>query len=302
MQLHPSRTPSRQPPSGTAGRAQPRRLFATLFATLFAKPLRPLPAAPSHSARAVPRAPATGLLRSLPAALLCALFGTATPASAQQIAWLWDEAELPAWSTQEAAVLHRHVLLSGAAIRTRPRMRQPALPAGTRVTPVLHVEVSIVRPPEDIEGSRALIVGAALDAAADSTSGWVQLDMEAKPSQRQFYHSLVRQIRAALPPRMRLSVTALTWWCRSPAWLDNLDADEVVPMFFRMGRDSAELRELIEHQPERLHQRCRGGTAGFSPQEPFSAEVEARYTKRYWFDRRAWRRSTFIPTPLRSTP
>lgn len=302
MQLHPSRPPSRRPPSGTAGRAQPRRLFATPFA----KQPRPLPAAPSRGGLAVPRASATALLRALPAALLCALLGAAPPASAQQIAWLWDEAELPAWSAPEAAVLHRHVLLSGAAIRTRPRMRQPALPAGTRVTPVLHVEVSTVRPPEDIEGSRALIVGAALDAAADSTSGWVQLDMEAKPSQRLFYHSLVRQIRAALPPRMRLSVTALTWWCRSPAWLDNLDADEVVPMFFRMGRDGAELRELIEHQPERLHQRCRGGTAGFSPQEPFSAEVEARYSKRYWFDRRAWRRSSFIPTPIvtqsRTTP
>lgn len=255
---------------------------------------------PRHTASRQARRGAAGRVFAPSAALLCALLCSAVPAAAQQIAWLWDEAELPAWSAQEAAVLHRHVLLSGAAIRTRPRMRQPALAAGTRVTPVLHVEVSSVHPPEDIEGSRALIVGAALDAAADSSSGWVQLDMEAKPSQRQFYHSLVRQIRAALPPRMRLSVTALTWWCRSPAWLDNLDADEVVPMFFRMGRDSAELRELVEQQPERLHQRCRGGAAGFSPQEPFSAAVEARYTKRYWFDRRAWRRSTFTPIIFQS--
>jgi hypothetical protein len=221
--------------------------------------------------------------------LLPALSGL--PAHAQAVAWLWDEAQLPAWSAPRAAVLERHILLSGGDIAIRPRMRQPKLPAGAQVTPVLHVEVSVVRPPVDIESSRALIVKSMRDLAPASTSGWVQLDMEAKPSQRDFYRSLVRQIRAELPPSLRLSVTALAWWCRSPDWLDGLAADEIVPMFFRMGRDSAALRRIVEDSPKTLHPSCRTGSAGFSPQEPFPAGVAQRYATTYWFDRHAWRGS-----------
>jgi hypothetical protein len=222
---------------------------------------------------------------------------------AQQVAWLWDEARLPAWSSHEAAVLQRHILLSGEDIRTRPRMRWPALPPSALVTPVLHVEVSIVNPPRNIENSRAIIINALLDAAAVSTSGWVQLDMEAKPSQREFYRSLVQELRARLPARLKLSVTALAWWCRSPAWLDGLAADEVVPMFFRMGKDSAAMRQIVERAPSTLHASCRAGSAGFSPQEAFAPGVAARYAKTYWFDRRAWKRDgADLPPISRSTP
>lgn len=140
--------------------------------------------------------------------LLVALFLPAA-ACAQQIAWLWDGAALPAWSRQEAAVLHRHILLSGATALTRPRA---GWPPASRITPVVHVEVSTVKPPIDIESRRAMIVRAMHEAADASTSGWVQLDMEAKPSQRLFYRSLVRQLRGELPPHIKLSVTALAWW------------------------------------------------------------------------------------------
>jgi len=221
--------------------------------------------------------------------LLVALFLPAA-AWAQQIAWLWDGAALPAWSQQEAAVLHRHILLSGDSALTRPRA---GWPPASHIIPVVHVEVSTIKPPIDIESRRAMILRAMHEAADVSTSGWVQLDMEARPSQRLFYRSLVRQLRDELPPHIKLSVTALAWWCRSPAWLDDLHADEVVPMFFRMGKDSARLRDVIEHSPATLHASCRNA-AGFSPQEPFTAQVTARYRKTYWFDRYAWKRGTDI--------
>jgi hypothetical protein len=221
--------------------------------------------------------------------------------AAPAVAWLWDEALLPAWSVPEAAILQRHILLSGDTALTRPRRRWPAMPAATRVTPVLHVEVSTVNPPVDIESRRALIVRAMLEAANASTSGWVQLDMEAKPSQRVFYRSLVRQLRDRLPANIKLSVTALAWWCRSPAWLDGLAADEVVPMFFRMGRDNARLRAIVEQSPTTLHASCRAGSAGFSPQEPFAPQVSERYRKTYWFDRYAWKRSAAASSPQPKT-
>lgn len=250
------------------------------------------------TAKNLPRRTSPAAPRRAGIALVLALLCPWTQAGAGQVAWLWDEALLPAWSWQEAAILDRHILLSGDNILTRPRMRQPALAPSTRRTPVVHVEVSTVNPPRDIETSRAAILQAMRAAAGASTSGWVQLDMEARPSQRAFYRSLVGQIRAELPARIRLSVTALAWWCRSPAWLDDLPADEVVPMFFRMGKDNASLRALIEHTPEQLHPRCRSDSAGFSPQEAFPPQVLARYPNTYWFDRHAWRRTAASPSPL----
>ena len=187
-----------------------------------------------------------------------------------------------------SAILQRHILLTGDTALTRPRRHWPLTPSATRITPVLHVEVSTVNPPVGIDRRADMIVHAMQEAAYVSTSGWVQLDLEAKPSQRVFYRALVARVRAELPPQVRLSVTALAWWCRAPAWLDGLAADEVVPMFFRMGRDNAQLRHIIEHTPDVLHASCRAGAAGFSPQEPFAPQVAARYRKTYWFDRHAW--------------
>ncbi len=230
----------------------------------------------------------------------CALAAAPLPCAAQ-VAWLWDEARLPAWSAREAAVLQRHILLSGARVLTRPRMRRAALQAHTLVTPVVHVQVSIVDPPTDIEASRAAILRAMQQAAAASTSGRVQLDMEARPSQRVFYRSLVRELRDTLPPSIKLSVTALAWWCRSPQWLDGLAADEVVPMFFRMGKDGAALRRLLQSSASTLHPRCRDGSAGFSPQEPVPVQVSDRYQRTYWFDYHAWK-STPTPVFSETTP
>jgi len=206
-----------------------------------------------------------------------------------RVAWLWDNAAVPSWSDTEVAVVLQHIHLRGDEVLIRPRMRAPTLPPTARVTPVLHVEISSLRPPRNIEQRRDDIILAMQRAAQLSTSGWVQLDMEARPSQREFYVVLVRDIRAALPKDVSLSVTALAWWCRSDRWVNELAADEVVPMFFRMGRDSAALRKLIATEPQRLSPRCARGAAGFSSQEPFDVVTVERYRRTYWFDNRRWR-------------
>lgn len=212
-----------------------------------------------------------------------------TCVAAERVAWLWDGPAMPAWSQAHVAVVVQHVLLRGNEILVRPRPQAPHLADGTRVTPVVHVEVSAVQAPVLGQRQREVIVRAVRRAADHSSSGWVQLDLEARPSQRAFYVSTLRELRAVLPAQVKLSVTALGWWCRSPDWLDELPVDEVVPMFFRMGRDSAELKRLLAEEPMRLHRLCRQGAAGFSMQEPVDAAIPARYARSYWFDGRRWR-------------
>lgn len=228
--------------------------------------------------------------------MICLFAGHVTSANPQdlsqtteRIAWLWDKAALPEWSRGHAAVVIEHIHLTGEDVRRRARLDRPPLLSSTLITPAVHVEVSTVRPPVAIEQSRELILGAMRRAATLSTSGWVQLDMEARPSHREFYRSLVRDIKATLPPTVRLSVTTLAWWCRSGAWLDGLAADEIVPMVFRMGKDANLLRQMWSNTPEKLHPRCRSGAIGQAVQEPLAAEAAKRYGRIYSFDAKHWR-------------
>lgn len=211
------------------------------------------------------------------------------PPPPQAIAWLWKDAAIPAWSRGTVAVVDRHVWLLGDKVLVRPGARPRRLPPGAAVIPVVHVELDPLRPPASLARAQTAVVEAMRAAARATTSGWVQLDLEARPSQRADYRELVRQVRATLPRQVKLSVTALAWWCRSDAWLDGLAADEVVPMFFRMGRDNAPLRAIVAGQPARLNPLCRGGSAGFSRQEPFARDVSARYRRTYWFDETGWK-------------
>ena len=241
------------------------------------------------------------LTRPFAFALLCACAAArgADAPPAGDIAWMWDGARVPQPLPAEIAPVVRHILLRGTQVLVRPGHPPHGLPPDVRVTPVVHVEMSVVRPPVDVAAHEAIIVDAVVRAAARSTSGWVQLDLEAHPSQRAFYRRLVRDLRAALPPGTRLSVTALAWWCRSDRWLDDLPADEVVPMFFRMGRDGPAMREMLVAEPDRLHARCRGEAIGRSLQEPFPATTLPSFRRTYWFDNRQWRTP---PTDTSATP
>jgi len=240
-------------------------------------------------------------LRSSALALLCACTAArgADAPPAGGIAWMWDGARVPQPLPlpAEIAPVFQQILFRGTQVLVRPGHPPHGLPPGVRVTPVVHVEMSVVRPPVDIDAHESLVVDAVAHAAARSTSGWVQLDLEAHPSQRAFWRRLVRDARAALPPGTRLSVTALAWWCRSNDWLDDLPADEVVPMFFRMGRDGPAMRAMLAAQPDRLHARCRGEALGRSLQEPFPDTVLPSFRRTYWFDNRHWTDPTSTPSP-----
>ena len=95
------------------------------------------------------------------------------------------------------AVVDRHIWLAGSKVLVRPGARPRQLPPGARVIPVVHVEIDVLRPPASLQPARAAVLDAMRKAARASTSGWVQLDLEARPSQRADYRALVQEIRTA---------------------------------------------------------------------------------------------------------
>lgn len=151
--------------------------------------------------------------------------------------WYWDRPaeQLPAPAPGVgAAVLVTHVIFSGQGYTLQPRRSALRLPHGIVTMPVIHVEVDPGRPfAANAAQSNALLAGV-LGAVQRGSSTWVQLDFEARRSQREFWRTAVQRIKAALPSGVRLSVTALASWCYEDRWIGDAPVDEIVPMYFRL--------------------------------------------------------------------
>ena len=147
--------------------------------------------------------------------------------------WAWERPEDLRFvnpKTVGVAFLAATVEIQDGRVRVRPRLNPLLVPDGTKLMAVVRVESSGKLP------ERADPVAAEL-VRATQMSGvtGLQLDYDAKASERGFYRELVRAARAALPKDYPFSITALVSWCVGDPWIRNLPVTDAVPMYFRMG-------------------------------------------------------------------
>lgn len=173
--------------------------------------------------------------------------------------WYWDRPaqQLPAPPPGVgAAIVTSHVYFSADRMRVIGRRSELRLAADVVIIPVIHVEVDPARPFAASAAQREALRAAVLDLVAIRRPPWVQLDFEARPTQREFWLASVRAIRASLPTDIGLSVTALASWCYGDEWLGDVPVDEIVPMYFRLGRarEEFEARSAAGEQQARCLQ------------------------------------------------
>ncbi len=118
----------------------------------------------------------------------------------------------------------------------------------------------------------------------DRSPSALQIDFDARKSQRAFYTALLQEVRRELPANIPLSVTALASWCAFDDWIGKLPIDEAVPMFFRMGPDHPPSDLPGWNYPIR-EPLCRG-VAGVSTDEAWPKLKSD--TRLYIFHPRAW--------------
>ena len=63
----------------------------------------------------------------------------------------------------------------------------------------------------------------------------LQIDFDARQSERNWYAALLRELRNKLPRGIPLTVTALASWCERDDWIRRLPVADASPMLFRMG-------------------------------------------------------------------
>ncbi|RZL87988.1 MAG: hypothetical protein EOP73_30865 [Variovorax sp.] len=240
----------------------------------------------------------------------------ATPASnaevaaslAQGVAWIWPDSNGPSPDPgsrapqryREAAVLVEALVLRAGGVERVGRRQPLSLPEGVSILPVVHVEATADTPDAFSAAQRSAVIAAVRRqaAAAQAGSGMLQLDFEAPSRHRLAHAALLTDARAALPPTVRLSITALAHWCAQGDWLDRLPVDEVVPMLYRLGPHAGEWRARFERGDTALARRCRGTALGFATNDPPPAALLRRSARAYWFDESAWSNPSRPPRHL----
>jgi len=103
----------------------------------------------------------------------------------------------------------------------------------------------------------------------------IQMDYDATVSEREFYTSLLSDVRGKVSASIPLSITALASWCIGDPWLEHLPPgtiQEAVAMLFRMGPDSANVAKFLRAGKEFPVASCRG-SLGLSTDEPLSRDL-----------------------------
>jgi hypothetical protein len=210
------------------------------------------------------------------------------PVSPRMVLWAWERPEdlrFLAGRSTEVAFLERTVTLRSGQPSVQRRHQPLRLATGTVLTSVVRIETSGVSPSVDRAADVALEIA---DSASVPRVATVQIDFDARLSDRPFYAALLRETRARLPRSTRLSMTALASWCADDPWIDATTVDEIVPMLFQMGPDA---RHVVTRLREEGLWRVDGcnGAAGLSTNERWRSLPTARRV--YVFNPRPWQAS-----------
>jgi hypothetical protein len=212
----------------------------------------------------------------------CSRLHDPLPTFPRVILWAWERPEQVDFvdsSVAGIAFLSRTIAWAGGKMRAQPRL-QPL-----RVRPGAHLMAVIRLEPHGVPPEPRMVTDEILRDAALPGIEAVQIDFDARVSERQWYTSLLRQVRARLKPGMPLSITALASWCEGDPWIRNLPVDGAVPMLFRMGAgewwDGREFRVPI----------CRSSVGISTDELPTSLP---RGRRLFVFNPRSWTKETYL--------
>jgi hypothetical protein len=165
------------------------------------------------------------------------------------ILWAWERPEhLNFIDPREIGVafLARTLRLRGDDVIVRTRHQPLDVPPNTQLMAVVRIEPDYDSHVSLSAGLRSQILASIVELARTTSISAIQIDFDARDSERQFYRETLTQLRLQLPPLVRLSITALASWCTYDTWIGDLPIDEAVPMLFRMGKDARMIENFLK--------------------------------------------------------
>jgi len=171
---------------------------------------------------------------ALPALLLfaCSTRPDPLPAFPRLMLWAWERPEHLLFvdpHTTGVAFLTRTISWRAGQVESRPRLQPLEVPPGTAMMAVVRLEGT--GPLPDAQSIAEPILR---DAARPGIQA-LQIDFDARASERAWYRGLLDRLRAGLAAGVPLTITALASWCEEDSWIRGLPVSDAVPMLFRMG-------------------------------------------------------------------
>jgi len=206
----------------------------------------------------------------------------------QLIIWAWERpSDLSFIDPRKVGVafLSRTIILRGDRVIVQPRRQSLNVPSGTSLTAVARIEIERDTLADLSEAQRQALISELTEMAKAPGLAAIQIDFDAKQSERAFYRALLKGLKPELPRGIGLSITALGSWCVGDRWLADLPVDDAVPMLFRMGPDSRQLHTRIEAREEFPEEKCRH-SYGVSTDEPVGGLPNTR--RIYVFSPHPW--------------
>lgn len=162
--------------------------------------------------------------------------------------WAWERTENLKFinpSTTGVAFLAKTVLLKGEDVTIRPRLQPLELATGTIQIAVVRIETDRYQTPKlsTLQMDKTLAAITSLTKLNNIVG--LQIDFDAKVSERGFYRELLEKLRKALPTNYLLSITALASWTIYDNWIKDLPIDDAIPMLFRMGAEKQEVLNYL---------------------------------------------------------
>ncbi len=208
-----------------------------------------------------------------------------------RVLWAWEQPQdlrFLKGRNVGVAFYAKHVLLRGDRVLMRPRITPLKVDEGTPLMAVVRVDGDVREAPVLDASQREALLRELEEAFALPRVVALQIDFDAKVSERAFYRALLEDLRAK-HPLLPVSITALASWCSEDPWLRDLPADEAVPMLFRMGGGAVKVREGLRRGRDFRVDLARGAL-GLSTDEPRDMVPAAwrRERRIYVFQGRPW--------------
>ena len=145
------------------------------------------------------------------------------------ILWAWERPEdLRFLDSQRFAVafLAQTIQLSGDKILYSPRQQPLKVSPDTKLIAVTRIETLKKPFPASLSNAQSeAIIQRVLQTATLKNISAIQLDFDAKVSERAFYRQLLTNLRSRLPASLPLSITALASFCIGDGWIDGLPVE-----------------------------------------------------------------------------
>jgi hypothetical protein len=219
-------------------------------------------------------------------AALPLMSGWANGNRSPNVLWAWERREdLRSADPEHFAVaeLAATITLAEGRVVVQPRMQPLQLAPGTIVMAVVRIETGrgVVLQNRELQNVENTVAELAQNHAVRG----FQIDFDATPPEREFYASLLHDLRRRLGQQEWISITALASWCMYDDWIRELPVNEAVPMLFAMGAGRAETEAYLGSGADFRDPLCRQSVGVLLGDDH---ALIPRGRRIYWFSNAAW--------------